>query len=788
MGIKTGPRCTECPLYNEPGPVGGDGSKSSKLVFLGMNPAESEISENRPFAGTAGGTYSKSLADCGIARSEVYTTNIVKCRTPGNAEPNQAATDCCRPILDEELGSLTSDKQIFILMGDYALRTQIHESSVGKWRGYVETRKGRNYIPTYHPSGVNRSGGLLTPYFEADIRKAWRLGKDGGEVERVVLSPSDAEVVSYTEKCARVGQFALDIETPTDIIDDETDIYLTADSPTEINMLSLSAEAGEGILLMPEQLPLLRPLLARKDITCFGFNIIAFDHFCVSTHMPFENRIFDLMLALYALYPQARPKNLAAAASIFSNGARWKPEKRGWRRPEQNEELYCVRDSINTFTGSIEALKQLRITGQETLFWNNITQLAWAVREWQRIGIRGDMPVAQRKELQARMLLDTYGELWSQLFPATEWTSPKQLCELFYGVMKLPPQYNVKKTKEKGRVQSLTTDDEALTRLGSLCPDKSEVFKIVQALRGGAQDLEFIGRIGADGKAHPKTLVHRSESGRLAQIDPNMLNIPEEMRDIFLPDCPNCVWLHIDYSQSELWDMAYYCNCKSLLRTKERGEYIHGKTYEDVFGKPFFKPGLPKTKANRLGTHTAQDLLLAKRFPLGVNYGLSANAIAAVYGWSVDTARVYLRNYLSDKPEIPQEIHRVETQLYRGGILRNAFGRIRRFSYAERNEALSFKPQSTTLDVVISKAIVPLPSILHDFHCDCGSKHFARVMFAVHDSVEINSPRKWLKEVAAIASHSMSSPIPEMNGFTHPCEAAWGENWKEASEGIHILE
>jgi uracil-DNA glycosylase family 4 len=741
-----------------------------------MNPGEWEIEENKLFAGSAGRLLDRTMNNIGVSRSEVYIINVVHCRTPDNREPTEEETECCKPLLEAELAQLHSAR-IFVLLGEYALTSMTGETGIGGWRGYVEPREGRLYLPTYHPSGVFRSGGFLGPYLEQDLKKSASIARqDSSRDERLYLSPSDSDVGDYTRQCRERGVYALDIETSAKVREADEDIYQYAsEEPVQIDLIGISCAPYEAVVLHPEQFYLLEELVGDPAVTCVMFNKL-FDAPYVSTHYPVRNKIFDAMIALYFLYPQARPKNLAMAASLFAAVSRWKPTKH-WQRPFQSEEAYNARDAYSEFMCYEPMLAALRVYGMEKLFQRHGMELLDIVDEWRRIGVRSDTVAAVPKELLQRMVIDECEQAWNQVFPDVEWSSSKQLTELLYDRLHLPVQYNYKHVG-RSLVKSRTADKEALEKLTQLRPDL-ETLKVVVVLRNAKSDLDFLGRIGPDGRSHPKTFIHRTESGRLAQREPTLYNVPEDARDIYLPDCEDCVWGHVDYSQIEVWLTAWYSKCRALLKIKETGEYIHGIVFEDLFKRPFFEPGKPRLKRYQLPNIDSQELLKAKIFPHGVDYGLGEKGLAERYSWSVEQARAYRNNYLIDKPEIPRFHSWIEMQLHQHGILRNAFGRVRRFSIAERNEALSFLGQSTALDVLISKALLPLHNSLRDFECSCGQHHRARVMFGVHDSAEGSWPRRWVTEIAKLVSESMSSPVSELNGFTLPVEVSVGPNWRD---------
>ena len=88
--------CTACPLCaTRTNPVFGDGNRTAKLMFVGEAPGEKEDLSGIPFVGAAGKLLDRYLEAVGIDRSEVYITNILKCRPPHNRDPQPTEEDAC---------------------------------------------------------------------------------------------------------------------------------------------------------------------------------------------------------------------------------------------------------------------------------------------------------------------------------------------------------------------------------------------------------------------------------------------------------------------------------------------------------------------------------------------------------------------------------------------------------------------------------------------------------------------------------------------------------------------
>jgi len=97
-------RCRKCPLYKtRTNAVPGEGSTNPKIFFIGEAPGAQEDATGRPFVGAAGKLLTTLLNEIGLSREEVYITNVIKCRPPGNRDPAKEEVEACRPYLEKQL-------------------------------------------------------------------------------------------------------------------------------------------------------------------------------------------------------------------------------------------------------------------------------------------------------------------------------------------------------------------------------------------------------------------------------------------------------------------------------------------------------------------------------------------------------------------------------------------------------------------------------------------------------------------------------------------------------------
>jgi uracil-DNA glycosylase len=148
--------------------VPGEGQLSARIMFIGEAPGRSEDREGRPFVGAAGRILDDLLKKADIERSQVFITNMVKCRPPNNRVPKEDELAACRRYLDRQI-TLVKPKVICIL-GRTAYSSLLGGSSITADRGKMIDRSGQKYFLTFHPAAVIYNKGLLST-LEADLKK-----------------------------------------------------------------------------------------------------------------------------------------------------------------------------------------------------------------------------------------------------------------------------------------------------------------------------------------------------------------------------------------------------------------------------------------------------------------------------------------------------------------------------------------------------------------------------------------------------------------------------------------
>ncbi len=167
--------CTRCPLAaTRTQVVFGAGDAGADLMFVGEGPGEQEDATGVPFVGRAGQLLTTLIEGIGLSRAEVYIANVVKCRPPGNRDPQPLEIDACRPYLEAQVGFIRP--KVIVTLGNFATKLLL-DTKVGitKLRGQ-EFAYGADavLVPTLHPSAVLRTGGRNIADSRADFVVAKR--------------------------------------------------------------------------------------------------------------------------------------------------------------------------------------------------------------------------------------------------------------------------------------------------------------------------------------------------------------------------------------------------------------------------------------------------------------------------------------------------------------------------------------------------------------------------------------------------------------------------------------
>ena len=170
-----GPACTRCKLHTlgRRQVVFGVGHPQARLMFVGEAPGEDEDKIGEPFVGRAGQLLTKIIEAIGMTREQVYIANLIKCRPPGNRNPEPDEVATCEPFLFEQLAIV--QPRVVVALGKFASQALLRTTEpITKLRGRVFEWRGAALIPTFHPAYLLRNPPAKREVWE-DMKKVREL-------------------------------------------------------------------------------------------------------------------------------------------------------------------------------------------------------------------------------------------------------------------------------------------------------------------------------------------------------------------------------------------------------------------------------------------------------------------------------------------------------------------------------------------------------------------------------------------------------------------------------------
>jgi uracil-DNA glycosylase len=150
--------CSRCKLHTlgRKQIVFGEGNPDADLMFIGEAPGADEDAQGVPFIGRAGQLLTKIIEAIGLTRDQVYIANVIKCRPPGNRNPEADEIAECEPFLLRQIESVRP--KVIVALGTFAAHTLLRtDAPISKLRGTFHDFHGARLLPTFHPAYLLRS-------------------------------------------------------------------------------------------------------------------------------------------------------------------------------------------------------------------------------------------------------------------------------------------------------------------------------------------------------------------------------------------------------------------------------------------------------------------------------------------------------------------------------------------------------------------------------------------------------------------------------------------------------
>ncbi len=144
--------------------VMGEVNPDAEVVFIGEAPGAKEDQLGRPFVGAAGKFLDEMLESINLQRSDIYITNIVKYRPPGNRDPLPEEVAAFKPYLLKQLAII--QPQLVVFLGRHAMNVFLPDLKISEVHGRAFRRGGQVYMPLYHPAAALYNGGMRKSLLE----------------------------------------------------------------------------------------------------------------------------------------------------------------------------------------------------------------------------------------------------------------------------------------------------------------------------------------------------------------------------------------------------------------------------------------------------------------------------------------------------------------------------------------------------------------------------------------------------------------------------------------------
>jgi len=181
--------CTKCGLqHSRKNAVPGSGPASAEIMFIGEGPGFHENEQGLPFVGAAGRFLDELLESAGIRREQVFITNVVKCRPPGNRDPQIEELEACDGYLERQIQAI--NPKVIVTLGRFSMHKFLPNAKISEAHGQAVRVKGRLVVPFYHPAAALHQPSLRSTV-QADFDRLPEWIEKAGDVPEYIEQPAD---------------------------------------------------------------------------------------------------------------------------------------------------------------------------------------------------------------------------------------------------------------------------------------------------------------------------------------------------------------------------------------------------------------------------------------------------------------------------------------------------------------------------------------------------------------------------------------------------------------------
>jgi uracil-DNA glycosylase family 4 len=179
--------CSKCVLHQgRTNAVPGEGAEDSAIMFIGEAPGFHEDRQGRPFVGAAGKFLNELLGSINLKREEVYITNVVKCRPPGNRDPQQDELAACEPYLERQIELIRP--RLIVTLGRFSMARYFKGVNISRIHGQPKRVGDIIVYPMFHPAAALHQPRYRT-MIEEDMQKIPKLLEEASQIEEAEPPP-----------------------------------------------------------------------------------------------------------------------------------------------------------------------------------------------------------------------------------------------------------------------------------------------------------------------------------------------------------------------------------------------------------------------------------------------------------------------------------------------------------------------------------------------------------------------------------------------------------------------
>ena len=755
----------------------GAGPTNADIMFVGEAPGAEEDSVGKPFVGAAGRFFNKHmLRAAGIDRDEIYITNAVKCRPPNNKTPTIVEIRKCRRYLEEEIAIVKP--KVIVLLGNAALHSVIAVkggaapqdgkgskgavSGITKWRGKLMWHREFScyVVATFHPSGLMRK-------FQFGLRYDLDLAIEDLELAQRAVSKRVVDMVEpkiyfadTKDKAVRVLQgvqksavVAFDIET-TGLSEHDTFVGFSVSDREDRGFF-----VDASLLNYKEVDKSFREFLSNNNILKVLHNVEFDERYLRMNGYSFSKNYVDTMVAAALLdenftkglkdltwrYLPFGGYDLQMAETLKSIG--------GWKNlTAEVAWQYGAMDSVVTY--QLWQLFKPRLKEQELypLYKKILMPVREVMTSTEVYGFAVDVDQAEHLRDECTIASEFLKKkIMKFVGYSVNLRSPKQLAGVLFGKLKAKP---LRKTKTgyscDGNTLEWIRDNVKGRQPKKAVQFVSVLLKMRYLENQLSKFIKPIIKYGESGIVHTKYNITGTVTGRTSRSDPGIHNIPRDaaIRTLFVARKGHSL-IHADLDRAEMTVLNAYCQDEKLSKI------LQGDPHSEVYKLMLKKPDdyVP----------TEDERFIGKAINFGLLYGRGAASLASALKCSVEEAQDYIDAYFAELTEVKRFLKDNVEFAKKHRYVKSLFGRRRHLpqivsddtkisSKAER-QANNSLIQSTSADYTyiglirtdkeIRKRAIPDTHIVH----------------TVHDCIVVDTPDKYVEEVAEIVKDSLEKPV-----------------------------